>query len=89
MLPDIKVTLRVIEGDFVNVKWTWKDEKKKVFEVPNDYITTEGRTLSGDLSQFVKISEDPFMIRILNGAGAEVFAINGMIYDEYLNWVLA
>lgn len=37
----------------------------------------------------MKISEDPFMIRILNGAGAEVFAINGMIYDEYLNWVLA
>jgi len=47
-LPNILVTMRVIETDIVNVKWTWKRDQdgnlppnvRESAEVPNDILDT-------------------------------------------------
>ena len=90
-LPDITATLRIFEGNILNVKWTWKDKtaNKRMFAVPDDYISTESKPLQGDLSKFLRISPNPFSVQFLydDDSQSEFFSIDGMIYDSYLNWV--
>ena len=47
-LPDITATLRIFEGNILNIKWTWASKSstgKTPFEVPNEYISTEDKVL--------------------------------------------
>lgn len=60
-----------MEGDIINVKWTWaKDEhgnypkgKRIPIEVPDEFISDKNlRDSTAPLSQFVDISTEPFQI---------------------------
>ena len=70
-LPDINVTLRLLQNNIINVKWTWAKVNgsypagvKVPFEVPDEFITTENYPESqfANLSQFVIINNAPFSI---------------------------
>lgn len=91
-LPSVIATLRILQGGILNIKWTWKDHSstgKRPFEVPDEYITTNDRATFGDLSQFVAISATPFQISFLSEDAnpTQVFRLDGMIFDDYLNWI--
>jgi hypothetical protein len=94
VLKPITLTLRVLPGDIVNVKWTWTDYaaagKRKPYAVPNEYISTEDKVPFGDLSKHVVISASPFTAVFFTSEGdapTEYFRLDQMVYDEYLNWV--
>jgi hypothetical protein len=92
-LPDVTATLRILQGNILNVKWSWTDASanKRMFEVPDEYITTEKMPLQvgGDLSQLVKVSVDPFQVQFLfdDASQSQYFQLDGMVYDNYLNWI--
>eukprot|EP00347_Sterkiella_histriomuscorum_P014109 403362137 len=99
-LPNIQVDLRVILGTMVNVKWTWKmDEKgqppagKRIpVEVPEQFINSNFDSVNLNLSKFITLQDKPFQINVKYRSDNEesnVFQIQGMIYDEYLNWIQA
>ena len=45
--------------------------------------------MEGDLSKFVKITSNPFKVQFLydDDSQSEFFGLDGMIYDDYLNWI--
>ena len=76
----------------MNIKWTWTDASstgKKPFEVPDEYISTNNKPLYGDLSKLVAVSASPFSISVLSDDpdATQVFRLDGMIFDDYLNWI--
>jgi len=91
VLPDIRVTLKIMLGGIVNIKWTWADNSttgKVPFEVPQDYVTP--LPLQGDLSKSVRINPSPFQISFVtvnDVEPTEFFRLEGMIFEDYLNWI--
>ncbi len=85
--------MRVLDGGIVNVKWTWANStngKRTVVDVPEEIVATKNlpQSTSETLAQYVKISDKPFKLNITNRDGATtVFSIDGMLYDEYFNWI--
>ena len=81
-----------MQGNILNIKWSWKGQSstgKKPYVVPDEFISTESKTPVGDLSKFVVISSNPFEVSFLfdDDTQTECFRLEGMIYDDYLNWI--
>jgi hypothetical protein len=92
VLPDLQLTLSVLETGVVNVHWTYADKGKSApFEVPTDIIQPNKDKLSTTetLDKFVTITnpagEGAISIAIMNDATTQVFNLNGMILGQYLN----
>jgi hypothetical protein len=92
ILPPITVTLRALEGGIVNIKWTWTNSSstgKRPYEVPDDFISTNNKVLTGDLNSMVVLSATPFTAVFITADSnpTEYFRIDSMVFDDYLNWI--
>lgn len=93
ILPDVTVKLSIHAGNIINLGWTYKFDQsrtgKKMFKVPDEYVSANQIPLQGDLSQFVQIRTAPFQMKFLyqDQAQTEFFGIDSLVYDDYLNWV--
>jgi len=98
-LPNIEMKFRLLSSGIVNIKWSWaKDSQGKLpsgkrtpFEIPDDYVTTSNLSESTEetLAKYITLSNVPsFKFNVVNKDGAStVFSLNGLLYDEYLNWI--
>lgn len=93
-LPNIMMTMRVIEGGIVNIKWTWKgqpENKRVPVEVPEEIVATKNIPEMKDakLSDYLTVTDTPqFSINLYSRTGPTTyFSITGLLYDEYLNWI--
>ncbi len=91
LLTPITVRVSSYQGGVINIKWTYTDGEggKKMFSVPEEYVNSNQLKLSGDLSQLIEILPQPFQIKFLfaDDQQTEFFGIDGMVYDDYLNWL--
>jgi alpha-glucosidase (family GH31 glycosyl hydrolase) len=92
LLPDLELTLTLLETGVVNVHWTYADTSASApFEVPTDIIQPNKDKVSttSTLDKFVSITnpagEGAIAISIMNGATTQIFNLNGMILSQYLN----
>jgi len=77
----------------LNLKWTYKADEsrtgKKMFKVPEEYVSANSLPIMGNLDQFVQVRASPFQLKFLfdDDSQTEFFGIDSMVYDDYLNWV--
>ena len=92
-LPGLRLNLRYIEGEIINLKWNWNDDAKKPkkYQVPNDFIDTSDKKLSGNLSDVVQIDYSNNSMKIKfrfdKTSSNEFYSINGFAFDDYINWI--
>lgn len=92
VLPDLAITLTLLETGVVNVHWTYADTTVSApFEVPVSIVQPNKDKVSTTetLDKYVAITnpagEGAISISIMNGATTQVFNLNGMILSQYLN----
>lgn len=91
VLTPITVRVSSYQGGVLNIKWTYTEGVggKKMFKVPEEYVNANQLKLSGNLYDLIEILPSPFQIKFLyaDAEQTEFFGIDGMVYDDYLNWL--
>ena len=94
--PNLMVTMRVMEGEILNVKWNYKmvngklpKGKSAIFEVPDEFITTNDvKDSKTPLSKYVDVINAPFSINFVQGEDNTVFySLKEFLLENYLNYV--
>ena len=94
-LPDLNITLSVVNSNTLNVKWRFQETPKgyrQQFEVPKDIINVTAQKTTAQLERFLDIQNTPnkpFGIRIQNLQGSYVLSITEMLLDQNLNIITA
>jgi hypothetical protein len=95
------MTISILEGDIVNIKWDWQlvngtlpAGKREARQIPDDLLNTNlTLSTSKKLSSCVKIQNSQttgLQISVFGkdqGVDYDYWTLNGLLYDEYLNWI--
>lgn len=92
----MKVELAVLKSGALSVHWDFLDMsegKKKPFEVPTDIVDTKRDDVAESvaLSDWVSVGQKgESLVTIKSGAsGVEVFNLQGLILNDYLNKMIS